>query len=141
MSTKFQVTFDCQDPHVLADFWAAALGYDVESFENLIGRLQKDGHLPASEVVDHAGRPCFRIACACLDPDGVRSRLLFQIVPEGKSVKNRVHLDLNVGHANIPQTVERLITLGATKLWAAGEPGQEHCLTLADPEGNEFCVQ
>jgi predicted enzyme related to lactoylglutathione lyase len=67
-------------------------------------------------------------------------RVLFLVVPESKSTKNRWHLDLNVGRDNLDPTIERLTQLGATELYRVDEPGTFHA-TLADPEGNEFCVQ
>jgi hypothetical protein len=65
--------------------------------------------------------------------------VLFQVVPEPKTVKNRVHLDLHVGAERRPEVVERLVGLGATVLWE-GREGPSTWVTMADPEGNEFCV-
>ncbi len=67
---------------------------------------------------------------ACRDPDGSGPRLFFQNVPEPKTTKNRVHLDLNVG---------RLMGLGATLAWTSDDRGA-YAMTLRDPEGNELCV-
>ena len=141
MALPFQVTFDCADPHRLAEFWSTALAYEVENHAELIDQLLEAGELQTDEVVDRHGRKCWAAACACADSTGTGSRLLFQVVPESKTTKNRVHLDLNVGSANIAAEVERLIKLGATRLWAVDDDGNEHCVTLSDPEGNEFCVQ
>ncbi|MEJ7719886.1 MAG: VOC family protein [Ilumatobacteraceae bacterium] len=69
----------------------------------------------------------------------VGARLLFQHVPETKTVKNRVHLDLHVGDDERDGAIARAIELGATKLWD-GRQGPQTWVTLADPEGNEFCI-
>ena len=86
---------------------------------------------------------------AVVDPDGRGPRLLFQRVPEGKSAKNRVHLDLNVGmpraneeasRAKVKEAATRLERLGAVKLREAEERG-EFWIVMQDIEGNEFCLQ
>ena len=86
----------------------------------------EDAHIPAGspEGVDGA-------------PPG---RILFQHVPEPKTVKNRWHLDLNVGMDNREPEVARLTALGATEAYRVDEPSGSH-ITMCDPEGNEFCVQ
>lgn len=61
-------------------------------------------------------------------------------MPEPKTGKNRVHLDLDVGRDRLDAEVARLVTLGATERYRVDEPGSFH-VTLTDPEGNEFCVQ
>jgi hypothetical protein len=104
----------------------------------MIEQLVASGQLPEEESVTLGGRRAFRTAAACVDPDGKGPRLLFQMVPEGKTVKDRIHLDLHVGDrcdAVIASCLER----GATKLWD-GQQGPQTWVTLADPEGNEFCV-
>jgi hypothetical protein len=65
--------------------------------------------------------------------------VLFQLVPEPKTVKNRVHLDIRVGAERREAEVARLVGLGATELWR-GAQGPFEWATLADPQGNEFCV-
>ena len=77
-------------------------------------------------------------AAACADPSGVGPRLLFQQVPEDKTVKNRVHLDVRSGDER-DALVARCLEMGATKLWD-GQQGPNTWVTLTDPEGNEFCV-
>ena len=79
------------------------------------------------------------IGAACRDPEGVRPRVLLQLVPEAKSVKNRVHLDVRVGDGGRAAEVDRLAALGATRLWD-GQQGPFSWVTMADPEGNEFCL-
>ena len=77
--------------------------------------------------------------CMIFSPDG-RTRLLFIEVPEGKTAKNRLHLDLRPSGATRDQEVERLLGLGATQLADLRRPDGGGWVTLADPEGNEFCV-
>jgi catechol 2,3-dioxygenase-like lactoylglutathione lyase family enzyme len=120
---QFQVTFDCADPDRMARFWCEVLGY-----------------VP----VDDEGS-----AYASADPEGVGPRLFFQRVPEGKEVKNRVHLDVRVGSGLVGEErlsvleaeCARLTTLGArrVRLLVADEEN-ESCLVMQDVEGNEFCL-
>ncbi|WP_445401604.1 VOC family protein [Streptomyces sp. LE64] len=108
-------TFDCADPYALASFWARALD----------GRLGDD---------DHPGDPEAQVVSA-----GVG--LLFIRVPEGKTVKNRVHLDLQPQDRTRDEEVERLVALGATVTGDHRRPDGSGWVTLADPEGNELCVE
>jgi hypothetical protein len=71
---------------------------------------------------------------------GADRRILFTRVPEPKTIKNRWHIDLNVGREQVPAEVDRVVALGATKLREVEEWGQFH-VVLQDPEGNEFCIQ
>jgi hypothetical protein len=146
---NFQVTVDCADPHSQAKFWAAVLGYNIEDHEPFIRQLLAAGVATDDDVVDLDGRLRWRTAAAIRHPDdpalgtpeSARARrLLFQLVPEGKTVKNRWHLDLNVGRPNIDAEVGRLEGLGAVVLYRIDEPAGVHT-TMADPEGNEYCVQ
>ncbi len=142
MATGIQVTFDAADPDRLARFWASALGYIMEpapeGFDSW-ERWASDMGIPQERWNDMS---------AVLDPDGAGPRLLFQRVPESKSAKNRVHLDVNVGkslpaerrRAHVDAEAERLVESGATQLRAAEERG-EYWIVMADPEGNEFCLQ
>ncbi len=139
MGPTVQVTFDAADPHTLADFWAQAVGYDREDHSGVVAGLLEAGHLDASEVVQRDGRAAFRDLAACRDPDGTRPRLLFQRVPEPKTAKNRVHLDLQVGAEAAPAEAERLVALGAQIRWTTSDRGPL-TITLEDPEGNELCV-
>ncbi|QAY71284.1 VOC family protein [Xylanimonas protaetiae] len=115
----FQVTFDCADPEHLVRFWCEVLGYEPQGSENAV------------------------------DPTGVGPRLYFQRVPEGKVVKNRVHLDVRVGSGLVG--AERLATLQAerARLEALGathfrtllaDDENESCIVMLDVEGNEFCL-
>lgn len=138
-----QMTFDCADPHAQARFWGAALGWEIEDGHDFITKLMADGVVTDDDVVDiGGGRLGFKTGAAIRRPasaDGP-ARLLFMQVPEPKTVKNRAHLDVNVGLERRDAEVERLIVLGAVELYRIDEPGAHH-VTMQDPEGNEFCVQ
>lgn len=145
----FQITVDALDPHAQARFWAAALGYEVEIGTDFIRSILDQGLATQADVVEIDGELFWRTGSAIRHPadrstgpheDPAPRRLLFIAVPEAKTTKNRVHLDLNVGRERIDAEVERLTGLGATELYRVDEPGAFHA-TLADPEGNEFCVQ
>lgn len=140
MAIGVQVSFDAADPHSLARFWAAALGYEQEDHSGIVERLLAAGHLPPDQAIELHGRKAFRDAAACRDLEGRGPRLFFQRVPEGKVAKNRVHLDLHVGPERAVAEAERLISLGATPLWTSNDRGGL-CITLQDPEGNELCVE
>ncbi|MFA9430990.1 VOC family protein [Egicoccus sp. AB-alg2] len=151
MSTPigFQITFDALDPHTQARFWAEALGYELELGDDFIRSMLERGVATQDDVVEIDGHLFWRTGAAIRHPadrdvgpydDPAPRRLLFMAVPEAKSVKNRVHLDLNVGHDHIDAEVQRLTQLGAKALYSIDEPGAFHT-TMADPEGNEFCVQ
>ncbi len=122
---QFQVTFDCAEPERVARFWCEVLGYVV----------------PPSE---EQGSPS-----ACVDPSGVGPRLFFQRVPEGKVVKNRLHLDVRVGTglvgderlAALEAECARLVALGAARVrLLLADEENESCLVMQDIEGNEFCL-
>ncbi|HEX2173580.1 MAG TPA: VOC family protein [Dehalococcoidia bacterium] len=140
MATHCQITFDAADPHRLARFWAEALHYRKEDHSALVGQLLAAGHLRADEVIEDEGGQAFRDVAACSDPENQGPRLFFQRVPEPKSAKNRVHLDLHVGRDQAQAEMQRLIGLGATYLWTSTDRGGP-CYTLRDPEGDEFCVE
>jgi len=107
------VVIDCADPPSLAAFWAAVTGYSVRE----------------SDDADDGWR-------MLLGPAGQPS-IGFQKVPEAKQVKNRVHLDLYT--ADEEAAAARIEALGATRLYVSEDP-DDIFVTLADPEGNEFCV-
>jgi len=141
MATAFQVTFDAADPGALAAFWAQVLGYIVqpppEGFDSWDDWAREQG-IPQDHWNDNS---------AIVDPDGDGPRIFFQRVPEGKTAKNRVHLDVraapglddNARRERLERECERLLALGATKLYELDERGQ-FWITMADPEGNEFCL-
>ncbi|GAA1707763.1 VOC family protein [Fodinicola feengrottensis] len=138
---QFQVTFDCAEPEQVARFWCEALGYVVPPPpDGFASWADFDRSLPAEEQGS---------AFACVDPSGVGPRLFFQRVPEGKVVKNRVHLDVRVGTglvgeerlAALEAECARLIPLGAVRgLLQVADEVNESCLGMQDIEGNEFCL-
>jgi catechol 2,3-dioxygenase-like lactoylglutathione lyase family enzyme len=149
MTLSWKIVIDCADPQAQAAFWSAALGYTVEDNSVLIERLLAAGHIDQSMITTVSGRAAFRGLQAVRHPDdpvqevtgtGLGRRLLFQRVPEPKTVKNRLHLDLHAGPERRDAEVARLRDLGATVLQKVAEPGTEH-VVMSDPEGNEFCVQ
>ncbi|NEA35334.1 VOC family protein [Streptomyces sp. SID13031] len=138
---QFQVTFDCADPERVARFWCEVLGYVVPPPpEGFATWDDFDSSLPP----EHQGS-----AFACVDPSGVGPRLFFQRVPEGKVVKNRVHLDVRAGIglvgderlATLEAECTRLLALGATLVLVQRADGiNESCITMQDIEGHEFCL-
>jgi hypothetical protein len=145
--TNVQLVIDCADPHAQAKFWAAALGWVVERNEAFIRSMLDQGIARPDQVVEVDGELAWSTVEAVRHPEhdtirelGGSARLLLQQVPESKTVKNRVHLDINVGKAHIDAKVAELTALGARELYKVDEPGAFHT-TMADPEGNEFCVQ
>ena len=140
MAFDFQVTIDSSAPHELADWWAEALGWQVEAQdEEFIRRMVQTGAAAEQDTVRHRGALVWRSGAALRSPDPDRPRVLFQAVPEEKTVKNRVHLDVRVGADRREAEVARLVGLGATELWRQSQ-GPYEWVTLADPQGNEFCV-
>ncbi len=140
MATDFQVVLDCSAPHELADWWAEALGWQVEpQDEAFIRRMIDAGFASEEDTVRHRGALVWKEGAAINSPDPGRPRVLFQVAPEPKTVKNRVHLDLRVGDERREAEVARLVGMGATELWRASQ-GPHQWATMADPEGNEFCV-
>jgi hypothetical protein len=144
----WKVVVDCASPHRQADFWAEALGYEVEDNSILIERLLGFGAVGEDVLTEHHGRRAWRDLAAVrhprdpVDPEsgtGLGRRLLFQRVPEPKTAKNRLHIDVHAGPDRRAETVARLQDLGAAVLRQVKEPGGEWTV-MADPEGNEFCV-
>ncbi|MFJ5839945.1 VOC family protein [Streptomyces shenzhenensis] len=145
----WKLVVDAADPHAQADFWAAALHYEVEDNSALVERLLGLGALPGAATVEHHGRPAFRDLIAVRHPDdpydqdsgtGLGRRLLFQRVPEPKAGKNRLHIDVHAPAGGRDDEVGRLERLGARVLRRVRENGGEW-VVMTDPEGNEFCVQ
>jgi hypothetical protein len=143
MSHSFQVTFDAINANRLADFWMEALGYqrpppppEYETWE----AFALDKGIPEEEWGD---------TDALIDPDGDGPRLYFQTVPEAKTAKNRVHLDINIAsrdtdtaqrRVDIDKEVDRLLALGAIRIEDVDVDGLGVWTVMNDPEGNEFCV-
>ena len=122
MTSRFtELVIDCHQPHELAAFWCAVLDYEIIDAED--------------DVVEIAGwRPT---------PEAIRARvtaptLTFVRVPESKTVKNRLHIDVSPIDRAQDAEVERLLALGARHV-DIGQ-GEQRWVVLADPEGNEFCV-
>ena len=145
MTRDVQITFDCADPGALARFWTQVLRYEIDpppaGFETWEAALESFG-VPRSE---------WNSRSACSDPAGVGPRLFFQRVPEGKTVKNRVHLDVRAAPglkgeermAALESEAERLVGLGATRVRRFepdSSPGELGFIVMQDPEGNEFCL-
>lgn len=124
MASKFtELAIDCADPHGLARFWCAVLDYEVRGVD------ESDGAVTIGPPV--------------LPQSGNRTGpvppvLTFARVPEGKAVKNRLHIDVNPTDREQDEEVRRLLELGARH--ADVGQGDESWVVLADPEENEFCV-
>jgi hypothetical protein len=138
---EFQVTFDCAEPERVARFWCEVLGYVVPPPPEEFATWDDYNRSLPPEQQDSA--------FAVVDPSGVSPRLFFQRVPEGKVVKNRLHLDVRVGTglvgeervAALEAECARLIPLGATRLrLLLADEENESCLVMQDIEGNEFCL-
>ncbi|HEX5595116.1 MAG TPA: VOC family protein [Micromonosporaceae bacterium] len=148
MALSWKLVIDTQDAPALADFWAAALGYEVEDPSRLIEQLLAAGRIGEDVVTEHRGRRIFRGYAAIRDPEdpfdatsgiGLGRRLLFQDVPEEKAGKNRLHIDIHGERGKLDDLVARLETLGATRVREVNEPAG-HWWIMRDPEGNEFCA-
>ena len=139
MTARIDLTLDCADAPLLAAFWKTALGYVDEpppapfaTRAEWLAQVDPDG----GEFENDAAWLC--------DPDGVGPRLSLLTVPEPKTAKNRLHLDIRVpGHggaeerwARIRAEAGRLVAAGGVVLAAF----EGHHVVMADPEGNEFCV-
>lgn len=143
MDRTVTVTFDAADPKALGTFWAAALGYVEEP------PPAPHATWPDTFVAWGLPEDRWNDAYAIRDPDGIGPRVFLQKVPEGKTAKNRVHLDVGVpggagrdprpGPAEVRANAERLVALGATVVREYDEAPMGFWLVLTDPEGNEFC--
>jgi hypothetical protein len=143
MAYDLQVVIDSSDPHALADWWAEAIGWVVEpSDEDFIRKMVAEGYATEADTATHRGVLVWREGAAIRHPEGLESgrpRILFQLVPESKTAKNRVHLDIRVGAENREKELARLVAAGATELHR-GRQGPHAWITIADPEGNELCL-
>ena len=145
MTTReIQVTFDCADPGALAQFWCHALGYRLAppppGFDTWDAALDAWGVPEEQRNTRSAAQP---------PPGETAPRLFFQQVPEGKTAKNRVHLDVRAapgleGDARsdaLEAECTRLVALGATRFRRLeADDENDVCIVMQDPEGNEFCL-
>ena len=138
---RFQIVVDARDAVALSEFWQTALHYVAEP--------PPSGYASWAEFAERHGIPRELWRGSAVDPDGVLPRLFFQPVPEPKTVKNRVHLDVGASDPSTPADqrraavdaeVERLTAAGASVVRPMAEMG-EYWVVMQDPEGNEFCVQ
>jgi hypothetical protein len=146
MAVSYQLVIDCASPEPLARFWAEALHYVLapapsgfdswDDFYRSIGVPEEELGIGTDVIVD---------------PAGEGPRIWFQVVPETKSIKNRLHIDLNasggrgspleVRRERVEAEAARLAALGATRLRAIEEDGLDHyAVAMLDPEGNEFDI-
>jgi len=146
MAVRFQLVIDSADPDLLARFWAAALRYELEPPPPGFATWddwRRDLGIPEAEL--GIGADCI------IDPDRGGPRIWFQVVPDSKTVKNRLHLDVHVsGGRAIPietrrqrvdAEAQRLSDLGATMVGVLTEEGLDHyAVAMRDPEGNEFDI-
>ena len=146
MAVSYQLVIDCTSPETLARFWAEALHYVIAppppGFESWDDYYRSIG-VPEHEL---GGGPD-RIA----DPNGEGPAIWFQVVPEQKSIKNRIHIDVDASggrgssletrRERVEAEADRLVALGATRLHTIAEEGLDHyAVALTDPEGNEFDI-
>jgi catechol 2,3-dioxygenase-like lactoylglutathione lyase family enzyme len=140
---EVQVTLDVADPARVAGFWAEALGYQVQPPPPPFGTWD--------EALDAWGVPPEQRndRSAVVDPAGRGPRIFFQRVPEGKTVKNRLHLDVRAAPglegeermAALEAEAERLVALGGTRVQRhEADASSAGHIVMQDPEGNEFCL-
>jgi hypothetical protein len=145
MGLNIQIVIDSKNPHEQADWWAETLDWAVEpQDEGFIRSMIEKGFATDAETKTHNGKLVWRDGAAIrpteeLDAKAPTRRLLFQTVPEEKTVKNRVHWDVRIGSRDKDEVRAELEARGATFLWTASQ-GPHSWHTMADPEGNEFCI-
>lgn len=123
MTSRFtELAVDCRDPEGLAAFWCEVLDFEV--IDRSDGKVEIGSWVPTAEEVRARQMP---------------PTLLFIRVPEDKTVKNRLHLDVSPIDRSTEDEVTRLLALGATRT-DVGQGPDRSWVVMADPEGNEFCV-
>jgi len=146
MAVRYQLVIDCADPELMVRFWAAALGYEVEPPPPGFATWddwRRDIGLPESYLGTGAD--------SIIDPAGGGPRIWFHALPDTKTVKNRLHLDIHAsGGRDLPlearrQRVDaearRLCEIGATQTVVMATEGVDHyAVGMRDPEGNEFDI-
>ncbi|MGV9614717.1 VOC family protein [Nocardia xishanensis] len=152
MSRHIQITFDANDPKALSTFWRDALGYVHPGPPGVDLPADADPLAAWDEFLARIGVPPEQrnTKSAIEDPDGHGPRLFFQQVPEGKVAKNRVHLDVRAAPglqgeermAALEAECDRLVALGAKRArrHEPEPPLSAGFIVMADPEGNEFCL-
>lgn len=146
MAVSYQLVVDCSSPDRLAHFWAEALHYVIapppsgfaswDDFYRSIGVPEDELGIGDDSIVD---------------PAGEGPRIWFQVVPERKSIKNRLHIDVNASggreapldlrRERVEAEAQRLVSLGARRLHTVSEEGLDHyAVAMTDPEGNEFDI-
>jgi hypothetical protein len=152
MSRHVQVTFDAHDPRTLSTFWRDVLGYVHPGPPGVDLPPDADPLAAWDDFLEQIGVPEDQrnTRSAIEDPDGNGPRLFFQQVPEDKVAKNRVHLDVRVAPelegdermAALERECERLVERGATRVRRdePAPPMSTGFIVMADPEGNEFCL-
>ncbi len=152
MAREVQLTFDAGDPAALARFWAEALGYVIQPPPGQTPPPGTDVLALWGDFLTSIGVPEERHndACAVVDPAGAGPRVFFQRVPEGKTAKNRMHLDVRAAPdlagddrmAALEAECARLASLGATRQerFEPAPPLAAGHIVMTDPEGNEFCL-
>ena len=139
MARDVQISFDANDPHTLARWWAERLGLVIHADSDQVEGLLAGGVITEEMVVRHDGETFFADAVAAFDPDGRVPRFLFQRVPEGKTAKNRLHLDISVPQDELDDEVDAWTATGAEFMAFNSHPGHRWAV-MRDPEGNEFCL-
>ncbi|MBP1134985.1 hypothetical protein JOE31_001217 [Arthrobacter sp. PvP023] len=145
MGLNIQIAIDCRNPHELADWWAETLDWAVEPQDEAFIRSMIDqGYATEAETRSHHGKLVWASGAAIrpveeIDAKAPARRMLFQTAPEEKTVKNRVHWDVRLEGKDKDVARQELEARGATFLWSASQ-GPHSWHTMADPEGNEFCI-
>ncbi|MHA7270634.1 VOC family protein [Arthrobacter sp. HLT1-20] len=143
MAYSLQIVVDCRNPHVLADWWAETMGWQVEpSDPDFIRSMVEKGFATAEQTLTHNGILVWAIGAAITagaDASSGQPRILFQRSEQNKAGKNRVHWDVRLDGDDRDSLRSRLESRGATFLWEAGQ-GPHFWFAMADPEGNEFCI-
>lgn len=143
MSYSIQIVVDCTNPHVLADWWAETMGWQVEpSDEAFIRSMVAKGFATAEQTKIHNGVLVWADGQAInpnADTNAGVPRILFQRTDQEKRGKNRIHWDVRIGDDDKMTARTNLEARGATFLWEASQ-GPHSWFTMADPEGNEFCI-
>lgn len=152
MSRTIQITFDAHDPAALSRFWATALGYVIPGPPGVELDEGADPFEAWADFLSTLGVPesQHNSRSAIEDPEGQGPRVFFQRVPEGKTAKNRIHLDVRAAPgldgdgrmAAIEAECERLVDHGAQRLRRIdpNPPMEAGFIVMQDPEGNEFCL-